>query len=153
MTKSQVLQGNDLMLFKKEGEKYVGLGAATNHTMNLTAEVLETSSKDDGKWKTKIPGKLDWNMSTDNLYVEEDYRELLESWIKRTPIGVAFGLVSNANSDEGKPEAGWELDTTKQYTGMAYITSLTVNSPDNGAANYSATFDGTGPLVPYTATK
>lgn len=152
MAKSKVLQGNDLMLFKKEGEGYVSLGAATNHTMNLTAETLEISSKDDGKWKNKIPGKLDWNMSTDNLYIEEEYREMMDSWIKREVIEVAFGIVSNSNSDDGKPEDGWTMDPAKNYKGKAIITSLTTNSPDNGAANYSATFEGVGPLIPYSTT-
>lgn len=148
-TKSQVLQGNDLMLFKKQGETHISLGAATSHTMNLTAEVLEISSKDDGKWKNKIPGKLDWNMSTENLYIEADYRGIFESWLKREPIGVAFGIVKNSDDDQGKPEGGWLLDPKGQYEGVAYITSLTTNSPDNGPATYSATFEGAGPLTPY----
>lgn len=144
-----IIKGSDLMLFKKAGEgdaaKYESFANATSCSLNLTAGALETSSKDSGKWTDKQPGKLSWTLSSENLYSEADFNSLVDAWMKREKLLVAFDIATNANSDAGKPADGWQIGTAG-YEGYVIITSLTANAPDGENATYSVTFDGAGEL-------
>ena len=44
---SKIIKGRDLMLFDSTGKSYA---FATNHTLTLTAETTDVSSKDHGIW-------------------------------------------------------------------------------------------------------
>lgn len=143
-----VILGTDLMLFKKNGETFEALGGATSCKLAVSANVLETSSKDNGKWTSKKASKLSWNASTDNLFILANYTSLMEAMTSRTPVTLSFAKVSNADSDNGKPEGGWQPDTTTGYTGEAIITNIEANAPDGENATYSVTFEGSGALLP-----
>ena len=71
---SNVILGTDLMLFK--GNKT--LAFATSCKLTINANVLETSSKDSGKWVSKQAAKLSWTASSDNLFTVADYKEFEE---------------------------------------------------------------------------
>ena len=63
----QIINGGDLMLFI-DGKS---IAFATNHTLSISAETAETSSKDTGgMWVAKAIRKISWTMSTENLYAE-----------------------------------------------------------------------------------
>lgn len=66
------INGSDLMLFidsTGEGTAFKSIAFATSHSLSISAETVETSSKDTGgKWVSKAPRKLSWTMSTENLY-------------------------------------------------------------------------------------
>lgn len=141
-----VVKGGDMMLFQKKGEKFTALGAATNHTLSLSATVFETSNKDGGKWGDSQPGRLSWNMTTENMLVLSDYETLVDAWIRRERLKVAFAVAENANNDEGKPAEGWLIDTGG-YEGEVIITQVDVNTPSDDNATYTVTFQGVGPLI------
>lgn len=144
-----VVKGSDLMIFKRTGQspafKYESLANATNCSISMSAGVLETSSKDSGKWTDKQPGKLSWNGSSDNLYVSEDFMKLYDAFVAREPLFIAFDLAQNADSDSGKPSDGWQIGNSG-LEGFAIITALTANAPDGDNATYNVTFDGCGEL-------
>lgn len=98
--------------------------------------------KDGGKWTSKAVSKLSWSLTTDNLYSVEDFNALVNSWISREELTVAFAVCTNADSDTGLPADGWKM--SGGYTGKVVITSITANAPDNDNATYSVTLEGTG---------
>ena len=113
------INGSDLMLFLKgDAEDYISIAFATSHTLSLSTETIETSSKDTGgKWVSKAPRKLSWTTSTENLYaVEGDgktFDDLFTLWSERKEI----------------------------------ITSLEVNAPNGDNATFTASFEGVGALT------
>ena len=146
---NNVIKGSDLMLFTKSttGSTYTSLANATNHSLTINAASLETSSKDSGKWTTKQTTKLDWSISTDNLYSTDTingYQKLFDIMVSREPLEVAFALKSDISSDTA-PVGGW-LASTGGYSGKAVITSLTLNASDGDNATYSCTLEGSGAL-------
>ena len=131
---NKILRGNDLMIFKDTtgaGTAYKALAFSTSCQLSLTGNTLETSSKDGGKWTSKAVSKLSWSLTTDNLYSVEDFNALVNSWISREELTVAFAVCTNA--------------------GKVVITSITANAPDNDNATYSVTLEGTGALSPKVA--
>lgn len=144
-----VVKGSDLMLFKRSGNEgsytYKSLGAATNHTLTASVEVIETSNKDTGIFGDSEAGKVSWSMTSENMMIETDYDELMDALLAREKLFVAFSIAKNANSIEGKPEGGWAI-SDGGYEGEVLLTQLDSNAPDNDKATYTATFTGCGPL-------
>ena len=126
------------------------LALATSCKLSISAETIDTQSKDSGIWTEKDIKKLSWNGSSENLFSADDkvngYDVLLDLMLKRKPIEAKFGIPANADSDE-VPSSGWTLPAAS-YSGNVLITNLELNAPDGDKATFSATFEGTGKLNP-----
>lgn len=146
MTKPKAVLGKDLMLFV--GGKAIAL--ATSCKLSMSAETIDTQSKDSGIWTEKDIKKLSWNCSSENLFSADasanSYDKLFELMLAREPIEIKFGIPANSDSGE-LPAAGWTLPTTGAYSGTVLITSLELNAPDGDKATFSAQFEGTGALA------
>ena len=144
--KANAVLGKDFMLFV--GGKALAL--ATSCKLSISAETIDTQSKDSGIWTEKDIKKLSWNGSSENLFSADDkvngYDVLLDLMLKRKPIEAKFGIPANADSDE-IPSSGWTLPAAS-YSGNVLITNLELNTPDGDKATFSATFEGTGKLNP-----
>lgn len=145
----KTIKGKDLMVFKKTADAYTALAAATSHTLNISADDMEASSKDSGKWGDSETGRLNWDMGTENLFVQTEFDTLFAAMISGEKLTVAFEIAKNADSDLGKPESGWQIGDGG-YEGQVRITSLSANAPNGDNATYSATFKGCGPLAKRT---
>lgn len=146
---AQVVKGSDLMLF--DGTTQKAFAFATNHSLEISGDVMETSSKDSGKWKSNQVTKLGWTITSDNLYSEEDYDSLVEKMIARSEFDVIFAIAGNADSDAGMPEGGWTPKPNSGYKGKAVITSISVSAQDGQNATYSVNLQGTGALTKIVA--
>ena len=144
--KANAVLGKDFMLFV--GGKALAL--ATSCKLSISAETIDTQSKDSGIWTEKDIKKLSWNGSSENLFSADDkvngYDVLLDLMLKRKPIEAKFGIPANADSDE-VPSSGWTLPAAS-YSVNVLITNLELNAPDGDKATFSATFEGTGKLSP-----
>lgn len=147
-----VTNGGDLMLFIN-GKS---IAFATSHSLNISVETVETSSKDTGgKWVSKAARKISWTASSENLYcLPEDenqgstYDDLFDLMVARQPIEAVFAVESDYKTKKDEvPSGGWTPITTGQYTGKVIITSLDVNAPNGDNATFSASFEGVGALT------
>lgn len=148
-----VIKGSDLMLFV--GGKSIAY--ATNHTLTISADTKETSSKDSGgKWQTSEVGVLSWSCSSENLCADTEagigFDELFEYMVARQPITGVFALEGNStNLDGGKldavPDSGWTAKTGDGYTGQMIITNLEKNAPNGENATLKVDFTGVGALT------
>ena len=169
----KLIKGDDLMLFNgTTGKSYA---FATAHTLTITADTADTSSKDHGVWTGNEVAKISWEITSENLYTSEGFDSLCDDMINRKPINVAFGLKQKGKADStvadgdysnwtpdygatvpesGNPEAPTTDNTTKDmYMGSAYITSLTANANTGENATYSVTRTGTGSIKRATGAK
>ena len=153
---NEIIKGTDLMVF--QGGK--SLAYATSCSLKLGSTTASISSKDHGKWEATKPIKFNWEMSSENLYTEEDFGTLFNAWKAGLPVNVVFDLakeISTATDIDGDgivvPDLGWSPKGGASSTGLkgvAYITSIDVNAPDGDNATYSVTFMGAGELAPNT---
>lgn len=152
-----VIKGSDMMLFV--GGKSVAY--ATNHSLTISADTKETSSKDSGgKWQTSEVGVLSWTCSTENLCCEDGagmtYKELVNLMLARKPITGVFAIEGNStNLDEGKldaaPTTGWTAKAANGYTGQMIITNIDLNAPNGDNATFKVDFTGVGALTEVAA--
>lgn len=148
-----VIKGGDLMLFV--GGKSIAF--ATNHTISISADTKETSTKDSGGlWQTSEVGMLSWTCSSENLMGDPmagiGYDQLFDMMVARKPIVGVFALEGDSpNFDEGKlgaaPTAGWTAKTGDGYTGKMVITNLEKNAPNGENATIKVDFTGVGELT------
>ena len=145
MSNAKAVLGKDFMLFV--GGKALAL--ATSCKLSISAETIDTQSKDSGIWTEKDIKKLSWNASSENVFSADadtnSYDKLFALFIAHKPVTLKFGIVGNPDVNE-MPEAGWTL-AEGAYTGKAVITSLEANAPDGDKATFSISFEGTGPLA------
>lgn len=151
MSKATAVLGKDMMLFVEAK----ALALATSCKLGLSAETIDTQSKDSGIWTEKDIKKLSWNASSENVFSADadanSYDKLFALFIAHKPVTLKFGIVGNPDVNE-MPAAGWTL-ANGAYTGKAVITSLEANAPDGDKATFSISFEGTGALTKEVANK
>lgn len=154
MAKSKALEGKDVMLFLDN--KTIAL--ATTCTLNVTRESSDASSKDDGVWKTDVPGDMSWSAKSDSLFAPKvgldeaqlAYDELFKAMVESKDVAVVFGAVTNPGAG-GFPEGGWIAPSTTGYAGKAHVTSLDWTGAKGSSATMSVSLTGNGPLAPQEA--
>lgn len=143
-----IVKGDSLMLFDSAGKAFA---YATSHTLTLTANTVDASSKDHGLWGASEVGSLTWEITTENLYTDDDYNKLFDLMVSAVPVTVAFAKASNYDVNglvaTGGSVESWTPDTVQYRSGKAVLTSLTVNANTGENATYSATFTGAGALT------
>lgn len=144
MAKSKALKGKDLMIFMNG--KAIAL--ATNHTLNLSAETSDTSSKDSGVWtESEITG-MNWTASSESVCsADEDvnsYEAMLDAMLKMEIVPIKLGIPANISKDE-MPEGGW-TEPQKYYGGNALITGIDITATNKENATMTVNLTGVGQL-------
>ena len=132
---ASVIDGG-LLLLKVGG---VTIGKATSHSLSVTANVRDITSKDSAGWTENLEGLRSWEVSGDGLYTFDAtyaYDDLHALIISRLPVILLIARTEPKNADD------W------YFTGSAYLTSLSLETPNEGEnSTYSYSFTGTGSLT------
>ena len=141
---SKKIKGQELMLFVN-GKS---IAYATNHTLNLSAELADVSNKDEGSgdWKVQEVKQMSWEATTENLYSVDGYSSLFTLMTAKTPITAVFA--PKTESDINVPSGGtWTASSG--YTGQVIINSIAVNAQVGDYATFTVNFTGVGALTAY----
>lgn len=142
---NNIIKGDDLMLFDEKGHS---LAFATSHTLTISADAVETSSKDGGVWGSNEVNKISWEITSENLYTDAAYDDLFSKIIAREPIKVYFGTKKENDPEKTVVDGDYQYWTgAKGYTGQALITSLVANANTGENATYSVTLTGCGKIT------
>ena len=142
---SKKIKGQELMLFVN-GKS---IAYATNHTLNLSAELADVSNKDEGSgdWKVQEVKQMSWEATTENLYSVDGYSSLFTLMTAKTPITAVFA--PKTETDINVPSGGtWTASVG--YTGQVIINSISVNAQVGDYATFTVNFTGVGALTAYT---
>lgn len=142
---SKKIKGQELMLFVN-GKS---IAYATNHTLNLSAELADVSNKDEGSgdWKVQEVKQMSWEATTENLYSVDGYNSLFTLMTAKTPITAVFA--PKTETDINVPSGGtWTASSG--YTGSVIINSISVNAQVGDYATFTVNFTGVGALTAYT---
>ena len=69
---NSIVKGDALMVFQGNS----ALAYATAHTLTVTGNTVDISSKDHGYWGASEIGNITWEVTTENLYTKEGYDAL-----------------------------------------------------------------------------
>ena len=139
MANTGIIQGQDLVVYVD--------GSAVAHSTNCvftpSVEVRDRVSKDTGKYKTKVAGLIDWEVSADGLacYGSGNYFALYTKMLLRAEVDIKF---AGRSAGDGTENYTAEADDDYFYSGHALITALPLTAPNNADATFSITLAGTG---------
>lgn len=151
------IKGGSLMLFL-DGKS---IAFATNHTLEISADMADTSNKDEGAgdWAAQEVNLLSWTATSENLYSldgeGDNFADLFDIMIAKTPVDAVFCKKSADDSVVNVPTGGWTPQaaaaSAPQYVGKVVISSLSLNAPNGEYATYTANFSGVGALQKKTS--
>ncbi len=107
------------------------LGGQRGATLNRSAEVIDTTTKNSAGWKENEASYKEWSIVSDGLLIENDE---------------AFQALENAYMNGDKVVVELSTAAGNKYTGDAYITDFPIEAPYDDSATYSVTLQGTGAL-------
>lgn len=154
----KILMGEKLQLFTKlSGDtKPTCLAMATSLSVEISADAVDISNKDAGRWAASLLGKISWTVSSSNMFCVSDYSKLMDAMITNTPVDIVFATVSNYDEiaktetdDEGMYEGTpgvWE-SANDLYHGKVVINSLSLSADNGSVATYDISMTGVGPLI------
>ena len=151
------IKGGSMMLFL--GTKSIAY--ATSHTLEISADMADTSNKDEGAgdWASQEVNLLNWTATSENLFSVDgegdNFDDLFDIMIAKTPVKAVFCKKSQADSVTQVPTGGWTESTPSAdnptYEGNVVINSLSLNAPNGEYATYTVNFTGVGALQKKTA--
>jgi len=156
------IQGHDVMLFDANGHSFA---FGTNASLSITQEMQDVSDKDTGKAGYKMPGAVSWSLSSDHTLNWDDFCKFtyIQKYQSETnKLKIWYGLRKGweGGPDQGNNTYGMdssvnangtdgyrEIDSAKNaFTGYVFIDTITQNSSNGDAANYTVNFTGVGEL-------
>ena len=147
LSNSDIVKGSMLQI--KIGDSIIGF--ATSHSLSITTNTTEVSTKEHGDYPAILAQTLTWEVQCENLYTDANEAYLVDIQLKKTPVTIVFSKVQYSNTDEkGIVDAAngsntWSV-SQQLLTGTAYLTSFSVNAPAGDNATISCTFTGSGAL-------
>tara|TARA_R100001463_G_scaffold74997_2_gene129035 strand:+ start:1089 stop:1520 length:432 start_codon:yes stop_codon:yes gene_type:complete len=139
MATTGIFNGTSLVLSidTSGGGSPVLLGASTSCSVNFTLDTFETTNKDSAHRKAYLPAATGFTMDCEAFYTTDETvapDNIMTALNARTLVDVEFNEASDTTGDY-------------KYTGKAYITSCSLNAPNEDAATYSISLQGSGALT------
>lgn len=139
------IKGNDLIVMYMVEEVWKAIAFGTSCEIDISADTIETSSPDTGRWKTYKKRKKGWRISTahlmGNVVKTPDLFKLLES---DEPMLVCFSTVE-AHPDIIKATE-YKQDGRYMLKGSALVVRVTETARKGDMVTMSAELQGTGTL-------
>ena len=147
MTNQDIVKGSALMVFLGGS----AIGFATSHTLSLTTNTTEVSTKDHGDYPSVVAQSIGWEVTAENLYSDTGETTYMKAMLAKFPVDIKFAKVANySNTDEKGIIDNGEKSTWTAGTviaeGKALITSFSINAATGDNATMSVTFTGVGAL-------
>lgn len=134
---TKAVAGKDILLcvFDESGTKLLAISGQQGLTINRSADSSEVTSKDTlGGWKAKISGMKEWSIDNDGLYVADSESHKTLGAAFESGDFVCLKVVNNKTKNA-------------MFGGLAVITDYSLEAPHDDSMTYSASFEGSGPLV------
>ena len=108
------------------------LGFVTEESFDISANIIETSSKDSGKFADFIAGRTTSTLSFSAMHqfnATEGYKEMFADIKAGTAVSV---IISNENAGD------------YEWTASCLISSLSISFPDDDVVSYDGEFQVSG---------
>lgn len=139
------IRANDLIVMYRIGGVWKAIAYATSCEIDLSADTMETSSPNTGKWKTYRKRKRGWRISTAHLMGNvKKHPDLLTMLDSDEPIEVCMATV------EAHPgiieHTEYKQDGKYLLQGEALVVRMTVSARKGDMVTMSAELLGNGKL-------
>lgn len=139
----KLIKGEESLFYIKKGQEWVPLACLTSNNFSESAETIETTTRQNGGWKTILPTMQSYTIAIEGFMVKDDvdsgnnlisYRELRQ--MKRDRVKIEWIT---------KTLSGWYVDR-----GFGYITDISDSNSVESMIGFSATIQGFGQPISTT---
>lgn len=113
------------------------IAGTRNLSLNVSSELLDTTTRDSGGWKRNLYGLRSWTFSMSGVL---DWEEGLNEARAQTILGFILGR-TQVDLEMGTDEVGDEL-----LTGKGKIMDFSLSTPHEGTCEWTAEGEGNGAL-------
>lgn len=146
---TDIMKGSKLMVFLNG----TPIGFATSHSLSMTTNTSEISTKDHGDFPSVIAQNISWEVTAENLYSSAGESTYMTAMKTLQPVTIVFAEASNYSNSQAQGATPMESTNGAEWTvgtkiaeGNALITSFSINAPAGDNATMSVTFTGQGEL-------
>src|SRR5574344_209844 len=91
-----IFKGSALQLFINDGgSQDVCIGFATSHSLSITTNTTELSTKDHGDYPAVLPTTITWEVTAENVYATTSMAKLIGYVKNKTKVTIKFAAVGN----------------------------------------------------------
>lgn len=120
----------------------IPFGASTNCSYEVSVDSLEVSSQSCGYFKVFKPDMATWKVDCDGFIALNDYSYLFLANLQLTRSQILIKFQIDNDNGNGSDTFGFTV-----FTGLAFLTSLTISGGVEDAASYSVSLQGSGPYT------
>lgn len=142
MATAGILNGTSLLLYIDVSGTPTPIAFATSGSLSISMDTRETTNKESQGWRALLESTKSFTLEAEGFHALDatnfDFKDLYAKLNNREPVSVQFSVAATPASGD------------YYYTGSAFITSLSLDSPLEDSVTFSASFEGTGALLETT---
>jgi predicted secreted protein len=119
---------------------------ATSASISMNHNLRDTSTKDSGGWRDQLEGQRDWEVSVEGMLI---FTNLDGTAVAGTTADELYSTYIYART-QFELKFTTEVTGDIKWTGQAFLTSLSADTPNEDSSTWSGSFSGTGELVQAT---
>lgn len=116
---------------------------ATSASISMNHNLRDTSTKDSGGWRDQLEGQRDWEVSVEGMLI---FTNLDGTAVSGTTADELYSTYIYART-QFELKFSTEVTGDIKWTGQAFLTSLSADTPNEDSSTWSGSFSGTGELV------
>ena len=138
MATTGLINGTLIAIYKDVSGTLTKIANATSSDFDLTKDMIDVTNKDSGGYKEYLAGEADWTLTCEGIFEEDaggtgiSWKDVVTDLLAGTSVTVV--MTSNVSGD-------------LKLSGSAFFSNLTLSAPNNDAATFSASIQGTGALT------
>ena len=119
------------------------IGYATSASISMNHSLRDTSTKDSAGWRDQLEGQRDWEVSVEGMLI---FLDGSGSAISDTTMDELYSTYI-ATRTEFTLMFSTEITGDIKWSGQAFLTSLSADTPNEDSSTWSGSFSGTGALT------
>ena len=147
MATSGVINGTKFGIYDASSGSAVLVAYATSGSISINQSVRETSNKESGGWKEVMEGQRDWEVSVEGMVA---LKTLAGAAVAGSTVDEIFtAYIATRGTFDISFESSESGD--KKWSGKGYISSISMDAPNEESTTYSCSFVGTSTLTQATS--
>ena len=116
---------------------------ASSASISMNHNLRDTSTKDSGGWRDQLEGQRDWEVSVEGMLIFTNLDGSAISGLTMDELYTSY----IATRDSFTLKFSTEVSGDYKWTGTAFLTSLSADTPNEDSSTWSASFSGSGVLT------
>jgi len=121
------------------------IGYATSASISMNHNLRDTSTKDSAGWRDQMEGQRDWEVSVEGMVIFVDTAGSAISDLTVNELYATY--MEGSNRTSFTLMFSTEITGDLKWSGTAWLTSLSLDTPNEDSSTWSGSFSGTGALT------